>query len=233
MKLSIIIPCYKEEKDIAKNVDIVLSYLKDNKIDAEVICVSDGSPDKTFEIISHIDGIKGIGYEVNRGKGGAVKYGIEHANGDYILYMDADLSTNLDAIKEVLKNVGKYDFIIGSRHHINSVIEVKQPWTRRFIGRMCRKIVNHKFHLKLNDTQCGFKAIRLDCANKIIEKQQIENFAFDVEYIYIAKLLNMSMVEIPVHWKDDRGSTVSPIKSSLKFFKDLKKIKKNKDYYLS
>ena len=232
MKLSIIIPCYNEEKDIAKNVDIVLKYLHDNKIKAEVIVVSDGSKDNTYNVIKSIKGIKALGYETNRGKGGAVKYGIEHASGDYILFMDADLSTNLDAIKEVMKNVETYDFIIGSRHHINSKIEVKQPASRRFIGKMCRKIVNHKFHLKLNDTQCGFKAIRLECAKKIIEKQQIENFAFDVEYIYIAKLLNMSMVEIPVRWKDDRTSTVSPLKSSMKFFKDLKRIKKNTDLYL-
>lgn len=232
MKLSIIIPCYKEEKDIAKNVAITLSYLKENKIDAEVICVNDGSPDKTGEILSQLDGIKAIGYDTNRGKGGAVKFGIEHATGDYILFMDADLSTKLDAIQEVLANVGKYDMIIGSRHHKDSKIPIRQPWLRRFMGHVCRKVVNRKFKLNLNDTQCGFKAIRLDCAKKIISKQKVNDFAFDVEYIYIAKLLNMSIREIPVTWEDDRGSTVSPIKSSLRFFKDLKVIKKNTKFYL-
>lgn len=233
MLLSIIIPAYKEEQDIAKNVEIVHNFLVENKIDAEIIAVSDGSPDKTYEIISNIPYIRGIGYEVNRGKGGAVKYGIENAKGDYILFMDADLSTDLSAIFTVLDNIGKYDFIAGSRHAPGSVIPVKQPLSRRFIGRMCRMIVNAKFKFKMKDTQCGFKAIKRDKALEIVKRQFINGFAFDVEYLYIAKLLGYSITEIPVTWRDDRGSTVSPIKSSIRFFKDLRIIKKHKKDYLS
>ena len=64
-------------------------------------------------------------------------------------------------------------------------------------------------------------------------KQIINDFAFDVEYLYYAKLNNIKAYEIPVIWKDDRGSTVSPFRSSKKFLKDMKKIKKNKANYLS
>ena len=233
MLLSIIIPCYKEERDIKANIEKIHAFLNENKIDAEIIAVSDGSPDKTYEIIKSIPYINGCGYEVNRGKGGAVKYGIEQAKGDYILFMDADLSTDLSAIFTVIDNIGKYDFIVGSRHAPGSVIPVKQPFTRRFIGKMCRIIVNAKFKFKMKDTQCGFKAIQREKALEIVKRQHINGFAFDVEYLYIAKLLGYSINEIPVTWRDDRGSTVSPIKSSIRFFKDLRIIKKHKKDYLA
>ena len=232
MKLSIIIPCYNESKDIAKNVEIVKQYLLDKKIDYELIVVNDGSKDNTKEVIETIEGITPISYEPNRGKGGAVKEGIMHATGDYVLFMDADLSTDISAIEQVVEQAPSCDLLIGSRHAKGSVIKKKQPALRVFIGWCCRLLVNMKFHTKLKDTQCGFKAMRIDIAKKLAEKQLVNNFAFDVEYIYIAKLNNLSIKELGVIWSDDRESTVSPFKSSVKFFKDLHFIKKNKKHYL-
>ena len=234
MKLSIIIPCYNEAKDIAKNVEIVKEYLKEKVIDYELLLVNDGSKDNTKEVIESIPGVKALSYDINRGKGGAVKYGIENATGDYILFMDADLSTDISAIEKVVELAPSYDVILGSRHANGSVIKKKQPALRVFIGWCCRQLVNMKFHTKLKDTQCGFKAMRIDVAKKIVEKQLVNGFAFDVEYIYIIKLNNLSMYELGITWSNDRGSTVSPIKSSIRFFKDIHFIKKHKkDYYFN
>ena len=232
MKLSIIIPCYNEAQDIAKNVQIVKDYLMTNNIDYELILVNDGSHDNTKEIIEFIPGVTALSYEQNRGKGGAVKYGIENATGDYVLFMDADLSTDLSAINKMLELAPNYDMVIGSRHAKDSVIKKKQPVLRVFIGWCCRLLVNMKFRFHFKDTQCGFKAMKTDVAKKIASKQLVTNFAFDVEYIYIAKLNNLSIKEMGVIWSDDRGSTVSPIKSSFKFFKDLSFIKRHKKTYL-
>ena len=232
MKLSIVVPCYNESKDIAKNSEIIKNYLESIKQDYELILVNDGSKDNTKEVIEAIPGVKALSYEPNRGKGGAVKYGIENATGDYVLFMDADLSTDLEAIDRFIKIAPNYDMVIGSRHAKDSVIKKKQPALRVFIGWCCRRLVNMKFHFKFKDTQCGFKAMRTDIAKKIVAKQVVNNFAFDVEYLYIAKLNNLSIYEMGVIWADDRGSTVSPLKSSIKFFKDLSFIKKHKKTYL-
>ena len=194
--------------------------------------MNDGSKDNTKEVIESIEGVTALSYEKNRGKGGAVKYGIEHATGDYVLFMDADLSTDISAIEKVIELAPNYDLILGSRHAKGSVIKKKQPFLRVFIGRCCRLLVKMLFHTKFKDTQCGFKAMRTDVAKKIVEKQLINDFAFDVEYLYIAKLNNLSIHEMGVIWSDDRGSTVSPLKSSIKFFKDLSFIKKHKKTYL-
>ncbi len=231
MKLSIVIPCYNEAKDIAQNVKKVQDYLKEKNIDHELILVNDGSKDNTKEVIESIPGVIALSYDKNRGKGGAVKYGIEHASGDYTLFMDADLSTDISAIEKVIELAPSYDLVIGSRHATGSVIKKKQPFLRVFIGRCCRLLVKMLFHTKFKDTQCGFKAMRTDVAKKIVEKQLINDFAFDVEYLYIAKLNKLSMYELGITWSDDRGSTVSPVKSSLRFFKDIAAIRSHKKKY--
>jgi len=231
MKLSVVIPCYNEAQDIEAKSKIVLKKLQSLDIEYELILVNDGSKDKTGDVIQTIEGIVPSGYQANKGKGGAVQKGIEDATGDYVLFMDADLSTDLSAIDTFLPLLEKYDFIIGSRHHKDSQIPIKQPAKRRFIGWCCRVIVNTLFHLHLSDTQCGFKVIRTSIAKQIASRQIIMGFAFDVEYLYIAKLNRIPVHEIPIIWSDDRGSTVSPLKSSLKFFGDLTKIKKNKKNY--
>ena len=233
MKLSVIIPCYNEAEDLKEKAEIVKAKLASLNIESELILVNDGSKDNTKEVIESIDGVVKAGYDINRGKGGAIKEGISKATGDYVLFMDADLSTDLSAIDTLLPLLGKETFIIGSRHHKESKIPIKQPAKRRFIGWCCRKLVNSKFGMNYKDTQCGFKCIEITLAKKLIEKQIINDFAFDVEYLYYAKLNNIKAYEIPVIWKDDRGSTVSPFRSSKKFLKDMKKIKKNKTNYLS
>lgn len=233
MKISIIIPCYNEEKDIKSNVEEkVLPFLKKLPIEYELLLVNDGSKDKTQEVIETIKGAKALGYPVNRGKGGAVKFGIEHSTGDYILFMDADLSTDLIAFDELVPLLGNYDLIIGSRHLKESKMPVKQPLIRRFVGKSCRIMVNTQYGFKLKDTQCGFKAIKSKIAKFIAEKQIVNGFAFDVEYLYMAKLNNWSIKEIPVVWTNDASTTVSVFKSSKQFIKDMRRIKKNKKNYL-
>lgn len=229
--LSIVIPCYNEAKVIKKNIDIISSYLK-AKIDFELIVVNDGSKDNTYEVIKNIAGIKAITYEKNGGKGFAVKKGIEAARGEYVLFMDADLSTNLASIDLALTHINSADIVIASRHLKASVLPVKRSFIRRLMSAFSRSIINARFRFNLSDTQCGFKLFKTCDAQKIITKQKIYNFAFDVEYLYIAKLNGLTIKEIPCVWRDVRGSTISPLKSSLRFIKDLKKIKKNKKDYI-
>ena len=231
MKLSIIIPCYNEEKSIKANIEKVKTFLSFKKYDYEIIVVDDGSIDHTSEIANSIEGITSLRYGVNQGKGYAVNYGIKHASGDFVLFMDEDLATDLSSIDELMKYADEYDMVIGSRHFEGSKILVKQPLKRRFMGWVCRKLVNMKFHLKLDDTQCGFKGMKIEVARELASRQIIKGFAFDVEYLYFAELNNLSVKTIPVIWKDNRDSRVAR-GSSMKFIKDMNRIKKNKNNYL-
>ncbi len=231
MKLSIIIPCYNEEKTLKENTSVVLEYLKSHGYDYEVLLVDDGSKDQTYEVMKSIEGVVALHYDENHGKGYAVNYGLKHASGDYILFMDEDLSTDLKAIDTVMEYASEYDFILGSRHQENSQIITKQPLKRRFMGKVCRVLVNMQFHFKLSDTQCGFKAMNSKMAKQLAARQIVEGFAFDVEYLYFVKLNNLKMKVIPVTWKDNPDTRVGS-GSSMTFMKDLRRIKKNKKNYI-
>lgn len=224
--ISVIIPCFNEGKKIKKNIEKIKKKLSK---DYEVICVNDGSTDDTNEILKTIDGIKVIGYDKNRGKGYAVKYGIQHAKGDLIIFMDADLSTELSAIEFALKETA--DIVIGSRTNKDSFIFGK-TFTRNLSSFVSNFIIRLITGIPFKDTQCGFKLFTREAANKLINLQTIDRWAFDVEYLYIAKLNNMKVVEIPVVWTNDRDSRVNLIKDSMIFLKETLKIRKNKKLYI-
>jgi len=236
-KLSIIVPCYNEGRKIRDNLEKkVLPFLDSRALDYEIILVNDGSKDNTKDVFAalKIDNVRALGYDANRGKGYAVKYGIERARGDYVLFMDADLSTDLSALDLIYMDGECADMYIGSRHMKGSVLKKKQGMMRRLIGRTCRLIVNASFKFRLKDTQCGFKVIRAECAKEMANRQIIDGFAFDVEYLFMAHLNRLRVKEIPVIWENDEDSKVSAFKSSIKFFKDLRIIKKNKaNYYFA
>lgn len=237
IKLSIIIPCYNEGDKVLNNIIKIENNLKLKNINYEIIIVNDGSTDNTKEALSYFSEestnnyISIINYDQNKGKGYAIKTGIEKAIGEWVLFMDADLSTDIIAIDEVLRNMGNYDVIIGSRHNKDTILKKKQGITRTFIGRVCNILTNLIVPLKLSDTQCGFKAFEGTLAKNIIKKQKINRFAFDVEYLYISKLNKKNILEIPIIWENDEDSKVSIVRSSFSFLKDLIKIRLNKKKY--
>lgn len=236
-KVSIILPCHNEEVDI-KNTLLTLkeelSKIKDYSF--EIVTVDDGSKDETALVAKSVEGIHVVSYQPNGGKGHAVreglKYSLETLNSDFMLFMDADLSTDLEVMTRFLQEMEKTPFVVASRYDKESLMPVKQPFKRRFISVCSRIIIRSMFRFGLKDTQCGFKGMNKETAKLLVEKSLIEAFAFDVEYLYILKLNKIAYKSVPVIWRDDRGSTVTIFGSSTKFFKDLFVIKKHKKDYL-
>lgn len=224
--LSIIIPCYNEGWKLKQNILKIHEFMKGKEY--EIICVNDGSTDDTLKCMNEITNIKVVSYEKNRGKGFAVKTGIESSSGDRILFMDADLSTGLNAINLALQS--ESDIIIGSRTNSDSDVEGK-TFIRNLSSYISNLIIRVLIGISYRDTQCGFKMLTRNAASLIVRKQKIERWAFDVEWLYIAKLNNLSVKEIPVVWKDDRDSKVKLIKSSISFFNETLNIRKNKNKY--
>lgn len=236
--VSIVLPSYNEANCLPFSLNKIIEFIKQlpNYV-FEIVVVNDGSKDNTETIIkTDFPDIKLVSYTPNRGKGGAVKEGLSYSasnlNADYIIFMDVDLSTDLKAIPESLSLLEEgQNFVVGSRYDKESNILIKQPLRRRFISKMSRIIISTMFRFKLKDTQCGFKAMTKDVAKLLVEKSKMNAFSFDVEHLYIAKLNGITFKSLPVVWSDDRESKVSPIKSSIRFFKDLFKIKRNKKWY--
>lgn len=231
--LSIIIPCYNGESQIKSgNIKKVSNYMDNLNIPYEIIVINDGSKDNSLEELLKIkdSNIKIISYQKNQGKGFAIKTGMLAANGD-VLFMDIDLSTQLNAIDDILKHINDYDIIIGSRNLKNSIGGKDKPFFRNIMSVFSHIITRLLIDIRHSDTQCGFKYISHKYVKLITDKQIINRWAFDVEYLYIAKINKLKVLEIPVIWKNDDNSAVSPVKASINFINDLIKIRKNKKKY--
>jgi dolichyl-phosphate beta-glucosyltransferase len=230
--LSVIIPAYNEEKRLPKTLGEINDYLKKQNFESEIIVVSDGSTDRTCEIVENlknqISNLKLICERINRGKGYGVKIGMLNAKGKYRLFTDADNSTPISEIEKFWPEFEKgADVVIASRDLKGAILDPPQTLFRRFVGEVfkyLRKIIVGLWEIQ--DTQCGFKCFRGEAAEKIFPNCKIERFAFDPEVLLIAKKMGFKIKEIPVYWKNDLRSKVK-FKSMVKMLIDLFKIRIN------
>jgi dolichyl-phosphate beta-glucosyltransferase len=230
--LSVIIPAYNEEKRLPKNLREISDYLKKQNFESEIIVVSDGSSDRTCEIVENlknqIPNLKLICEKINRGKGYGVKIGMLNAKGKYRLFTDADNSTPISEIEKFWPEFEKgADIVIASRDLKGAILDPPQPLFRRFVGEVfkyLRKIIVGLWEIQ--DTQCGFKCFKEEAAEKTFPKCKIERFAFDPEILLIAKKMGFKIKEVPVYWKNDLQSKVK-FKSMMKMLIDLFKIRIN------
>jgi len=160
----------------------------------------------------------------NRGKGYAVRNGIQKAQGEWTLVTDADLSTPIEELEKLWSAAGDSgaQVVIGSRALDRSLIGVHQPLLRESAGRVFNLAVRMVTGLPFKDTQCGFKLLATRAAREIFQRQQIERFGFDVEALVIARQLNYSVIEVPVQWNDVAGTKVSAIGGMAAFLDPLR-----------
>src|SRR5207249_7786849 len=178
-----------------------------NAPESELIVVNDGSTDATAAIAR--ERLKDARIETrllenfpNRGKGAAVRAGLLVAQKPIGLFSDADLSTPLGETPKLIEPIahGHVDIAFGSRAINRSLIGVHQPWRREQAGRVFNLLVRIATGLPFWDTQCGFKAFRLDAFRPMLEGAQIEGFAFDVELLSLARRAGLRIREVPVRW---------------------------------
>ncbi len=229
--LSVVIPSYNEEKRIGKTLDIIYEYLKKQDFTSEVIIVNDGSKDNTLDVIKEkysLNNFQIISYSKNRGKGYAVRSGIKKSQGRYILFADADNSTPFEQVEKLLVEIKKgYDIVIGSRYISGGKIKKKQGLLRRFISRGGNLLFWLILGLKFKDTRCGFKLFKNKVAKHIFSLQKLERFGFDTEILVIANKYKCKVAEFPIIWYDETRSQISPVRDSLRSFKEIAQIKWN------
>ncbi len=214
MNISVVIPAYNESKRISKSLLELEDYLKIIKCNYEIIVVNDGSKDNTSETVKalNIDKLKLIDYKPNKGKGYAVRKGMLEAEGDYILFMDADMATPIDQLPLFVEALDKgAQFAYGIRTY------QKYDNKKRFILGIGFVLLAHLLVLQspVLDTQCGFKIFKKDAAKFIFNKMRINGGTFDIEMFYIAQKNNISGSFIPVRWIDVQGSTINILKCIL------------------
>ena len=225
---SIVIPCFNEEGRVGQTLRLTLDYLAANAPESELIVVNDGSTDGTGAIARERLKSAPVATRLlenfpNRGKGAAVQAGLLAARTPIGLFSDADLSTPLEETPKLIEPIanGEVDIAFGSRALDRSLIGVHQPWRREQGGRVFNLLVRVATGLPYWDTQCGFKAFRLETCRPILETAQIEGFAFDVELLYRAHRAGLRIREVPVRWNHATGSKVSFFRDSLRMLREV------------
>ena len=220
---SVVIPAFNEESRIAHTLRLTLDYLHDVSPESELIVVNDGSTDATATITRDVFSETTIATRLlanfpNRGKGAAVRSGLLAAQRPIALFSDADLSTPLEETPKLIEPIadGKIDIAVGSRALDRSLIGEHQPWRREQAGRIFNLLVRVVTGLPFWDTQCGFKAFRIDACRPILEAARLDGFAFDVELLYLAQRAGLRIHEIPVHWNHAEGSKVRFLQDSFR-----------------
>jgi len=226
--LSVVIPAYNAAAVIDDTISKINNFFETQ---IEIIVVNDGSADTTGQVLAErppAENFRVINFDQNRGKGAAVKAGVEAASGEYIAFTDADLPYGLEPLREmqsVLENGGA-EIVVGSRSH-NGAYETASNGPLRvltsFLWSACVSGLTGEF----KDTQCGIKMFRHDAARQIFSALKTDGFAFDVEIFAIARRLGLKVAETPVRQIcPSRYSTVRILRDGVKMAHDLVQIRR-------
>src|SRR3990167_7648766 len=207
--LSLVIPAYKREQTVVKNLKAVEKALKQYPHKYEIILVVDGMTDRTFEKAKTVKSknIRVFGYKKNQGKGHAVKLGMSKARGDIIGFMDAGLDIDPSGILILLNfmKLHEADIVVGSKTHPDS--EVKYPLYRRLISLGGRFVTQFLFGFSVLDTQVGLKFFKRKVAKDVFPRLLVKKFAFDIEMLAVANVLGYKKIyEAPVRLNFEFGN---------------------------
>ena len=196
----------------------------------EIIFSDDGSRDACGNIVRSLSlpDVRVVGYEKNRGKGYAVRTAFLAAEGDIVMFTDADLAYGTDVIERVCRTFDANpdaDLLIGSRNISKDGYE-GYTFLRKIMSKTYIKILCLVGGFKLSDSQCGCKAFRREAVQKIFPRCEVDGFAFDFEAILWANKYGMKIIEMPVKVINSGESKVNIVKDTLKMLSDLAKMKK-------
>ena len=217
-KITIIVPAYNEGKHIYNNLCKMEEMFNTFLANYELIVVNDGSKDNTKAEIERaqqdLKHVVATGYDNNKGKGGAIKEGVERAEGDYIAFLDADLDLSPMHIESFMKKMIETDAtaVIGSKLHKDS--KVDYPLPRRIMSVGYYLILKMLFHLKIKDTQTGVKLFKANELKKAMEKVTSNGFAYDIEILALITVYGGKINEMPIELVFQRNNGWGRIKIS-------------------
>jgi glycosyltransferase involved in cell wall biosynthesis len=200
VELSFIIPAYNEEVYIEDTLDTLDLLIKDKNVQYEIVVVDDGSRDRTSlkakKFAQKNGHVKVIRYPLNAGKGYAVRTGFTQATGDVVVFIDGDMEIDPTTISKYVNALEAADIAIATKWHPDS--EVSMSMSRKLLSRTFNVLVRSLIGFNLKDTQVGLKVMKKSAVEDIFPRLAVKRYAFDVEFLAVAKLYNLKIVEMPV-----------------------------------
>jgi dolichyl-phosphate beta-glucosyltransferase len=237
--LSIVVPAYNEERRLPDTLDQILAYMDRQPYRFELIVADDGSTDSTAALVEQRVARRAdlrllrLGH---RGKGFAVRAGALAARGEYVLLCDADLATPIEEWEKLSRMFGAgYPVVIGSREGLGAR-RLGEPWYRHLMGRVFNMIIRLVALRGIQDTQCGFKALRQPAAADLFRRVRIYGddaptvhgpavTAYDVELLFLARRRGYRIAEVPVLWRYGTETKVNPLRDSLRCLRDVLRVR--------
>jgi len=236
--LSVVIPAYNEADNIKKGVlGDVRTYLTKQKFTWEVLVVDDESTDDTLKLARNYSQKNKdfrVSAQTHRGKGGTVIAGMLEAKGQVVLFTDMDQATPISEFDKFIPKFKKgADVVIGVRAGREGAPLIRKAMAYGFS--LLRSII---LRLPYSDTQCGFKAFKQDASKEIFkrlkvfsEEQKVKGAAvtagFDLEVLYVARKLGLTVAEVPVTWHHQETKRVNPLRDAWQGLRDLLKVRIN------
>jgi dolichyl-phosphate beta-glucosyltransferase len=212
LDLSVVLPIYDEAQTLERTFAELVPALEELGERYEIVCVDDGSRDDSLACLERIAAARpNVSIEripVNRGKGAALRVGVLAAAGRRIVFMDADLSTDLGALRPLLAALEDCAIALGSRNTPGASIRRRQPWLRESFGKAFLWLARTAFAPEIADFTCGFKGFRRAAAREVFSRTRISRWACDVEIVVIARCLGLRIAQVPVEWRHHPGSKV-------------------------
>lgn len=230
MKISLVLPTYKKEKEVVEQLDRLYSYLERKNSNFELIFVVDGYIDSTKEILdtyvkeNNLTKVKVFGYEENRGKGYAIRYGMERATGDVIGFTDADSDIQLRTFAYGINKIREDGVlaVIPSKFHKDSNVELSTQ--RKFLADVL--VALNKVLLKLpkgtTDIGCGLKLFKRDLIKRVLPVLSVDGFAIDSDILNEIGKMGVGVSVVPFFISKTRSkSTATNLKAEFNMIKDI------------
>lgn len=215
-KVSVILPVYNEEKVLEKTIKTLSKTLDKIPNDYEIIISEDGSTDKTPQIARSLRSkkIRTIHNGKRTGKGAAIRNAANCAKGELIIFMDADLASHPNHIKELIRLLEKDAAIVIGSRYIKGAKTMRAP-LRYLASKSFNFLVNFTLNSKLSDHQCGFKAFKKNLVIPVINEVENEKWFWDTEFLVRAQRKGLNVIEVPIEWKEARDSKFNLIHDTI------------------
>ena len=221
--MTIVLPAYNEQSRIGSALDELFDYLDAPVVDGvrpqiDVLVVDDGSTDRTADLVNErVAARDPVAAKLHlmtvphAGKGAAVRAGMLAAEGDLVVFADADMATPPSELPKLTDALKDADVALGSRIQPDgSDMRASQPAYRRFLGGVFHLLASIWVVGDVKDTQCGFKGFTHEAAQDLFARQKVTSIVFDVELIHLARRRGYRIAVVPIRWQDVRGSRMKP-----------------------
>jgi glycosyltransferase involved in cell wall biosynthesis len=212
-ELTIVMPYFNPGQSLGRNVLDVLEVLEKTDLDFEVIAVSDGTTDGSGSTIDELEKsrrVRRIDLARHKGKGEALRVGLNQGRGRYLGFIDADGDLPASLLGRFVSEIrsGEVDVVLGSKRHLDS--DVEYPIVRRIYSWGFQQLVRMLFDLEIRDTQTGIKVLRREVVESVLPLMMEQRYCFDLELLVLARDAGFDRFEeMPVRIERQFGSTIS------------------------